>query len=108
MATVKDSIPHIIRTADDPRQNGVWSGRLSNIKQVNSRIRLLRLSLPKDGVGYLFLHPCAGVCDCRIWYDAPMGGGLGDAEMPGEDRSSCTGTDDPEYEERAEVVRCSR
>ena len=50
MATVKDSIPHIIRTADDPRQNGIWSARLSRIEQINSRIRLLRLSLPKEGV----------------------------------------------------------
>ncbi|RVX66153.1 hypothetical protein B0A52_09882 [Exophiala mesophila] len=49
MATVKDSIPHIIRTADDPRQNGIWSARLSRIEQINSRIRLLRLSLPKEG-----------------------------------------------------------
>ncbi|KIX01869.1 uncharacterized protein Z518_09596 [Rhinocladiella mackenziei CBS 650.93] len=49
MATVKDSIPHIIRTAEDPRQNGVWSGRLSRIEQVNSKIRLLRLSLSRDG-----------------------------------------------------------
>merc|ERR1711939_41547 len=49
MATVKDSIPHIVRTAEDPRQKGVWSARLSRIDQVNSKIRLLRLSLPKDG-----------------------------------------------------------
>ncbi|KAK4936307.1 hypothetical protein LTR10_022784 [Elasticomyces elasticus] len=49
MATVKDSIPHIIRTAEDPRQKGVWTARLSKIEQVNSKIRLLRLSLPKDG-----------------------------------------------------------
>ena len=57
MATVKDSIPHIIRTAEDPRQQGVWSARLSKIEQVNSKIRLLRLSLPKDGVGaFLSCH----------------------------------------------------
>ncbi|KAK5271467.1 hypothetical protein LTR99_001377 [Exophiala xenobiotica] len=49
MATVKDSIPHIVRTAEDPRQKGVWSARLSRIDQVNSKIRLLRLSLPRDG-----------------------------------------------------------
>ncbi|EXJ56585.1 hypothetical protein A1O7_06929 [Cladophialophora yegresii CBS 114405] len=49
MATVKDSIPHIIRTAEEPRQQGVWSARLSKVEQVNSKIRLLRLSLPKDG-----------------------------------------------------------
>ncbi|KAK5050409.1 hypothetical protein LTR84_003690 [Exophiala bonariae] len=49
MATVKDTIPHIIRTAEDPRQKGVWSARLSKIEQVNPKIRLLRLSLPRDG-----------------------------------------------------------
>lgn len=50
MATVKESIPHIIRTADDPRQQGVWTARISEIEQVNSKIRLLKLSLPRDGV----------------------------------------------------------
>ncbi|EXJ88494.1 hypothetical protein A1O1_05424 [Capronia coronata CBS 617.96] len=49
MATLIDSIPHIIRTAEDPRQEGVWTARLSRIDQVNSKIRVLRLSLPKDG-----------------------------------------------------------
>src|ERR1700712_1469423 len=56
MATVKDSIPHILRTAEDPRQQGIWSARLSKIEQVNSKIRLLRLSLPKDGVGLFLAH----------------------------------------------------
>lgn len=50
MATVKDSIPHIVRTAHEPRQQGMWTATLSKIEQVNSTIRLLRLSLPKDGV----------------------------------------------------------
>lgn len=50
MATVNDSIPHVVRTAEDPRQQGVWTARLSRIEQVNPTIRLLRLSLPKDGV----------------------------------------------------------
>ncbi|EXJ74442.1 uncharacterized protein A1O5_02738 [Cladophialophora psammophila CBS 110553] len=49
MATVKDSIPHIIRTAEDPRQEGIWTARLSKIEHVNSKIRLLRLSLQRDG-----------------------------------------------------------
>jgi hypothetical protein len=57
MASVKDSIPHIIRTAEEPRQQGVWSARLSKIEQINSKIRLLRLSLPKDGVGASLLCP---------------------------------------------------
>ncbi|KAK6379942.1 hypothetical protein LTS17_006016 [Exophiala oligosperma] len=51
MATVKDSIPHMIRTAEDPRQQGVWTARLGKIEQVNSKIRLIRLNLPRDGVG---------------------------------------------------------
>lgn len=50
MATVKDTIPHIVRTAEDPRQKGIWSANLSRIEQVNPKIRLLRLSLPRDGV----------------------------------------------------------
>ncbi|KIX92150.1 uncharacterized protein Z520_12143 [Fonsecaea multimorphosa CBS 102226] len=49
MATVKDSVPHIIRTAEDPRQSGIWTARLSKIEHVNSKIRLLRLSLQRDG-----------------------------------------------------------
>lgn len=61
MATVKDSIPHIIRTAEDPRQRGIWSARLSKIDQVNPKIRLLRLSLPRDGVCVLhyFMNRCS-------------------------------------------------
>src|SRR5271155_4389667 len=51
MASVHDSIPHIIRTANDPRQTGLYNATLSHIEQVNSKIRLLRLSLSKDGVG---------------------------------------------------------
>lgn len=53
MATVKDSIPHVVRTAHEPRQDGMWTATLSKIEQINSTIRLLRLSLPKDGVGAL-------------------------------------------------------
>lgn len=50
MATVKDSIPHVVRTAHERRNSGSWSATLSNIEQINSTIRLLRLSLPKEGV----------------------------------------------------------
>ncbi|OAL26141.1 hypothetical protein AYO20_10194 [Fonsecaea nubica] len=49
MATVKDSVPHIIRTAEDPRQRGIWTARLSKVEHINSKIRLLRLSLQRDG-----------------------------------------------------------
>lgn len=51
MATVKDHTPHTQRTANDPRQTGLFDATLSRIDQVNSKIRLLRLSLPIDGVG---------------------------------------------------------
>src|SRR5271170_6363139 len=47
MASVHDSIPHTIRTANDPRQTGLYNATLSHIEQVNSKIRLLRLSLSK-------------------------------------------------------------
>lgn len=65
MATVKDTIPHIIRTAEDPRQLGIWSASLSKIEQVNPKIRLLRLSLPRDGVCplrlFLYIFPSCAV-----------------------------------------------
>jgi hypothetical protein len=51
MATVKDHIPHMQRTANDPRQTGLFDSRISHIDQINSQIRLLRLNLPIDGVG---------------------------------------------------------
>ena len=50
MATVKDSIPHVIRTANDPRQSGLHDAIISDVQQVNSKIRLVKLSLPRDGV----------------------------------------------------------
>lgn len=51
MATVKDSIPHIKRTAADQRQSGMFSATIGRIEQVNSTIRLLRLYLDNDQVG---------------------------------------------------------
>ena len=59
MASVVDSIPHTVRTAKDPRQAGLYDVTLARIEQVNSRIRLLQLSLPRDGVrqSTLFAHP---------------------------------------------------
>ena len=50
MATVKNSIPHTVRTAHERRHSGAWTATLSKIEDVNSIIRLLRLGLPKDGV----------------------------------------------------------
>lgn len=51
MATVKDHIPHTQRTANDPRQTGLFDATISRIDQINSKIRLLRLSLAIDEVG---------------------------------------------------------
>lgn len=42
----KDSIPHELRTAAEPRQNRLFPVRLSQVAQVNPSIRLLRLALP--------------------------------------------------------------
>ena len=50
MASVSDSIPHTVRTVNDPRQTGLYNVTLAHIEQVNSKIRLLRLSVPRDGV----------------------------------------------------------
>lgn len=50
MASVVDSVPHLVRTANDPRQTGLYDATLSRIEQVNLRIRLLQLSIPRDGV----------------------------------------------------------
>ena len=52
MATVReDSIPHVVRTAHEQRLAGTWNATLSEIEQVNSTIRLLRLRLVDDAVG---------------------------------------------------------
>ncbi|KAL2215976.1 hypothetical protein M432DRAFT_552736 [Thermoascus aurantiacus ATCC 26904] len=42
----EDSVPHEVRTAAEPRQNRLYTVRLSQIVQVNPMIRLLRLTLP--------------------------------------------------------------
>lgn len=44
MATVHDSIPHEVRTATQPRESGIEPVVLSQIREVNESIRLLRLS----------------------------------------------------------------
>ncbi|KAK5106981.1 hypothetical protein LTS08_001106 [Lithohypha guttulata] len=48
MATVKDSIPHIVRTSADQRQRDMFRATIGRIEQVNSKIRLLRLYLDND------------------------------------------------------------
>lgn len=50
MATVKDSIPHTVRTAADQRQRALYTATIGRIEQVNSTIRLLRLYLDNDQV----------------------------------------------------------
>lgn len=50
MATVKDSVPHIVRTATDERQRTMYSASVGRIEQVNSKVRLLRLYLDNDQV----------------------------------------------------------
>lgn len=51
MATVKDDIPHVIRTAADQRQQGMYGATIGRIEQVNSTIRTFRLYLDRDQVG---------------------------------------------------------
>lgn len=51
MATVSNSIPHIIRTAKDPRQEGLFNVHVSKVDQVNSSVRLIQLELPNTTVG---------------------------------------------------------
>ncbi|KAI9376007.1 hypothetical protein BJX61DRAFT_539320 [Aspergillus egyptiacus] len=46
--TRKASIPHTVRTAAEPRQNRLFTVRLSHIEEVNPTVRLLRLTLPAD------------------------------------------------------------
>ncbi|KAL5359545.1 hypothetical protein BJX96DRAFT_148644 [Aspergillus floccosus] len=42
----KTSIPHVVRTAAEPRQNRLYNVRLSHIEQANPTVRLLHLTLP--------------------------------------------------------------
>ncbi len=44
MATIRSSLPHEERTAAEPRENRLEPVILSNIRQINDSIRLLRLS----------------------------------------------------------------
>ena len=52
MANVReDSIPHVVRTAHEQRQAGVWNATVSQIDEVNSSIRLIRLGIVGAAVG---------------------------------------------------------
>jgi hypothetical protein len=46
MSPRKDSVPHELRTAAEPRQNKLYTVRLMHVEQISPTIRLLRLSLP--------------------------------------------------------------
>lgn len=45
-----NNVPHVIRTAADPRQEGMYTVFLSDAQQVNEEIRLIRLSIPTSEV----------------------------------------------------------
>ncbi|EAW10697.1 FAD-dependent oxidoreductase [Aspergillus clavatus NRRL 1] len=42
----KASVPHLIRTAAEPRQNRLYSVRLSHVDEVNPSVRLVHLTIP--------------------------------------------------------------
>lgn len=42
------SVPHTERTAAEPRQNRLYKVRLSHVREVNSKVRLIRLAIPRD------------------------------------------------------------
>ncbi|KAK3675291.1 hypothetical protein LTR78_004801 [Recurvomyces mirabilis] len=44
MATIRASLPHEDRTASQPRADGIEPVMLSNIREINPAVRLLRLS----------------------------------------------------------------
>jgi hypothetical protein len=55
MATISKSTPHIVRTAKDPRQQGLHRVTVSKVEQVNSSVRLIQLEFPSTGVGQSIL-----------------------------------------------------
>ena len=48
ISTLKSSLPHVERTAAEPRQNKLYNVQLSHIEQVNPTVRLLRLAIPPN------------------------------------------------------------
>ncbi|KAJ0420087.1 hypothetical protein BJY00DRAFT_313309 [Aspergillus carlsbadensis] len=42
----KVSVPHTVRTAAEPRQNRLFTVRLSHIEEINPTVRLLQLTIP--------------------------------------------------------------
>lgn len=45
-STRKASVPHLVRTAAEPRQNRMYTVRLSHIDEVNPTVRLIQLTIP--------------------------------------------------------------
>jgi hypothetical protein len=62
MASVSDSVPHIVRTAKDPRQQSLFNVKVSEVDQVNSFVRLIQLELPKNGVGSSHVPRVLRIC----------------------------------------------
>ena len=64
MAPRKDSIPHEMRTAAEPRQNKLHAVRLAHIEQINPSVRLLRLSLAAGEDADVRSSSRLGAADC--------------------------------------------
>ncbi|RHZ68498.1 FAD-dependent oxidoreductase [Aspergillus thermomutatus] len=45
-STRKASVPHLVRTAAEPRQNRMFTVRLSHVDEVNPTVRLIQLTIP--------------------------------------------------------------
>jgi hypothetical protein len=45
-STKKASVPHLVRTAAEPRQNRLYTVRLSHVDEVNPTVRLIQLTIP--------------------------------------------------------------
>jgi hypothetical protein len=44
----KVSVPHTVRTAAEPRQNRLFTVRLSHIEEISPTVRLLQLTIPAN------------------------------------------------------------
>ena len=48
------SIPHVERTAKDPRQEGLHRVFIGDVKEINVNVRIITLRLPQDEVRRLW------------------------------------------------------
>lgn len=46
----KTSLPHLLRTAAEPRQNRLYNVHVSHVEQVNPSVRLFQLAIPPQNV----------------------------------------------------------